>query len=43
LLDEKARTAMQEWHQRWPYECAAHAESQYCCIDFLLGDTREEW
>ena len=34
--------ALRGFHKRQGI-CAAHDEGQYCCMDYLLDDTREEW
>ena len=42
-LSDEARAAVRAWHERNAFECAAHNEGQYCCLDYLLGDTGPEW
>ena len=41
-LTPEAAQAIRGWHERNSFECAAHNEGQYCCLDYLLGDTKEE-
>lgn len=42
-IPEDVKVAIRDWHERNDFECAAHNEGQYCCLDYLLGDTAERW
>ena len=42
-IPEEVKAVIRDWHERNHFECAAHNEGQYCCLDYLLGDTAERW
>ncbi len=42
LLSTAVLVALRGFHERQGI-CVAAGEGQYCCMDYLLGDTREEW